>query len=256
MKKFITAICLFAAFQMQAQKVEFKNGIIKVDDADYLKMEVKKTNFGLTKTFEVFSLAGEKLIIAVPATEFESDKTDNTYLFYRLTFLTSNQIGIFKISSLGQEKSFVKLIGNSGIIANDKTVDEKVKQFIATSGASPRIAVNYTLVNRSKNWPISLKKGGEIEQESAIIGNFKPSGSSNSVDFYEFSLPSGVIIAKLSFTGGNNAQNFELFTAKNNLKRMVPLPTSDKILAADFSIDKNQFMLKRVTKWLVDNNYL
>ncbi len=73
---------------------------------------------------------------------------------------------------------------------------------------------------------------------------------------YEFALPSGVVVAKVSFTGGNNAQNMELFTAKDNLKRTVPIPQQDKILAADTSIDKNYFTLKRIVKWLVDNQYL
>jgi hypothetical protein len=122
--------------------------------------------------------------------------------------------------------------------------------------ASPRIAVDYTMVQRSRNWPIELKENKTIEQDSKIIGNFQPMGSSNQLDFYEFHLPSGVIIAKISFTGGNNAQNFELFTAKDNLKRVVSIPTTDKILAATFNIDKNQFTLKRIVKWLVDNQYL
>jgi len=34
------------------------------------------------------------------------------------------------------------------------------------------------------------------------------------------------------------------------------LPTKDKIIIGDASIDQNQFALKRVVKWLVDNRYL
>jgi hypothetical protein len=249
-------VLIVATVNVQAQDVDYKKGMIQVDGKDYAKLEVNKQNFGLTKTFDVFSISGEKLIIAVPATEFESDKNDNSYLFYRLTFLTANQVGIFKVASLGQEKSFAKLIGTSGILINDKADENKVKQFIAAKGASPSIAVNYTLVARNKAWPITIQQDKNIEQNSKIIGNFKPMGTVNGTDYYEFALPSGVVVAKVSFTGGNNAQNMELFTAKDNLKRTVPIPQQDKILAADVSLDKNLFTLRRVVKWLVDNQYL
>lgn len=257
MRKLTTllSICFLASVTL-AQDVEYKKGMILVDGKDYAKVEVTKQNFGLTKLFDVFSISGEKIIIAVPATEFEADKNDNSYLFYRFTFLTANQVGIFKVSSLSQEKSFAKLVGGSGILVNDKVDESKVKQFIATNGASPRIAVDYPLVSRNKAWPVSLKEDKTIEQNSKIIGNFKPTGSGNGLDHYEFTLPSGVIIAKVSFAGGNNAQNMELFTAKDNLKRTVPIPQQEKILIADASIDKNQFTIKRIAKWLVDNQYL
>lgn len=256
MKIFLLGFCLLAAVSSFAQDVDYKKGVIIVDGKDYLKLDVKKTNFGLTKNFEVFNIAGTKVIIATVATEFDQDKNDNSYLFYRLTFLTSNQVGIFKVSSLGQEKSFVKLLGNSGIMVNDNTDDNKVKEFIASKGASPRIAVDYTVVKRSTNWPITLKEDKTIEQDGAIIGSFKPTGNTSGQDYYEFTLPSGVIVAKLSFAGGNNTQNMELFTSKDNLKRVVPLPTKDKIIVGDARIDKNQFALKRIVKWLVDNQYL
>jgi hypothetical protein len=257
MRKYHTLFALVLAVQFSfAQKVDFKNGVITVDGKDWAKMTIQKQNFGLTKSFEIFSMSGEKMIIAVPATEFEQDKSDNSVMFYRLTFLTSDQIGIFKLASLSQEKSFLKLIGTSGIVVDGKTDDQKVKEFIAMKGASPRIAVDYTTVPRDPKWPLRLKADKTIEQQSRIIGSFKNTGFRNEQDYYEFMLPSGVIIAKLNFTGGNNAQNFELFTAKDNLKRIVPIPTKDKIIAADTSIDKNQFSLQRIAKWLVDNQYL
>lgn len=257
MKKIAVLICLtWMSIGALAQEVDYKKGVIYVDDQEYAKVEVKKENFGLTKNFEVYSMSGKKLIIATVATEFEQDKSDNTYLFYKLTFLTSNQVGIFKVPSLSQEKGFAKLIGKSGVIKGDATEDEKVKEFIASKGASPRIAVDYTTVNRNRAWPIDLRPGGNIEQNDKVIGQFKPKGSSGERDFYEFTLPSGVIVAKVNFTGGNFAQNMEVFTSKDNRKQIIPIPTGDKIIAADFSIDKNQFALKRVVKWLVDNQYL
>lgn len=257
MQKTILAILLiFSSGLVMAQEVEYKKGMIKVDGKDYVKLEVTKQNFGLTKLFEAFSLSGEKLIIAAPATEFDADKNDNSNLYYRVTFLTANQVGIFKVASLGQEKSFAKLIGNSGIMVNDKADETKVKEFIAAKGVTPRLLVNYTQVARDKRWPISLKADKTIEQNAKIIGSFKPTGSQNGLDSYEFLLPSGVVIARVSFTGGNNAQNMDVFTAKDNSQRPVPLLQKDKILLADASIDKNQFTLKRVAQWLIDNQYL
>ncbi|MEN9549998.1 MAG: hypothetical protein RIR12_2589 [Bacteroidota bacterium] len=257
MKKNVSSLLvLFICCSAFAQEVDYKKGMIQLDGQDYAKVEVTKQNFGLTKLFDVFSLSGEKIIIAVPATEFEQDKTDNSYLFYRLSFLTANQVGIFKIQSLSQEKSFAKLIGNSGILVKDKVDEYKVKQFIAAKGASPRIAIDYTVVYRNKAWPLSIQADKNIEQNSKIIGSFKPTGTSNGQDYYEFLLPSGVVVAKVSFTGGNNAQNMEVFTTKDNYKRIVSIPLQDKIIMADASIDKNQFAIKRIAKWLVDNLYL
>ena len=257
MKNFYLLLCVtLSVASLNAQKVEYKKGVIKVDGNDYAKLDVKKQNFGLTKNFEVFNLAGEKIIIATVATEFESDKNDNSYLFYRLTFLTSDQVGIFKVKSLGQEKSFANLIGTSGILINDKTDDQKVKEFIASKGASPSIAVDYTIVHRDKLWPVRLQDDLTFEQNGKIIGSFKATGSSNGMDHYEFMLPSGVKIASVSFAGGNNAQNMEIFTNKDNLKRVVPIPQKEKILAASSGIDKNQFTIRRIANWLVDHLYM
>ena len=257
MKKQLLAIivCLVSLF-VSAQEVEYKKGIISVDGKEYARVEVKKENFGLTKSFEVFSPAGKKLIIAAVATEFEQDKNDNSYLFYRLTFLVSNQVGIFKVSSLSQEKSFAKLIGNSGIIQGDSTLDNKVKELIASKGASPRIATDYTMVSRDRAWPLDIKEDRTITQNSKVIGSFKPLGSYNEMDSYEFLLPSTVIIAKVTFTGGNNAQNVEIYTIKDSQKRVVSVATGDKIIAASAGVDKNWITLKKIVKWLVDNQYL
>jgi hypothetical protein len=73
-------------------KVEYKNNIIAVDGNKIGKVEVQKQNFGLTKNFNLYSMGGEKLVIAVLSTEFEGDKNDNTTMFYRFTFLPTNQV--------------------------------------------------------------------------------------------------------------------------------------------------------------------
>ncbi|MBK8953422.1 MAG: hypothetical protein IPM85_15335 [Chitinophagaceae bacterium] len=175
---------------------------------------------------------------------------------YAKVEVTKQNFGLTKLFDVFSLSGESKLVGGSGILVNDKVDENKVKQFIAAKGASPSIAVDYTLVARNKAWPISLQVDKTIEQNSKIIGSFKPAGSGNGLDHYEFTLPSGVMIAKVSFTGGNNAQNMELFTAKDNLKRTVPIPQQEKIIIADASIDKNQFTIKRIAKWLVDNQYL
>ena len=255
-KTLVLYILLLISIKTNAQDVDYKKGVITVDGVAYAKIEVKKQNFGLTKSFEVFNMAGKKIIIAVVATEFEQEKSDNSYLPYRFTFLTANQVGIFKVSSLGQEKSFAKLIGNSGILVNDSTDENRVKEFIASKSITPTIAIDYTIVNRSTRWPIELHADKTITQDGKIIGSFKPKGESNGADYYDFMFPSGIIIAKISFTGGNNVQNFEAFTLKDNQRRVVPIPTNETIKWGDASIDKNQFGLKRIVKWLVDNGYL
>jgi hypothetical protein len=256
MQKLTVLFVLLLSLSMHAQKVEYKGGMIKVDGKDWAKMTVEKKNFGLTKSFEVFSLSGQKIVIAAPATEFEQDKSDNSILFYRVTFLTADQVGIFKVQALGQEKSFANLLGESGILVNDSADRQKVKEFIAAKSASPTIKVDYTTVARNKAWPVRLQENKNIEQDSKIIGSFIPKGALNGLDYYEFQLPSGVIIAKVGFTGGNNAQNFECFTAKDNLKRVIPIPQKEKIIAASSGIDKNQFTVERIAKWLVENQYL
>ncbi|MES2429676.1 MAG: hypothetical protein V4556_01990 [Bacteroidota bacterium] len=141
MKKILSLVLLLATFSaINAQEVDYKKGLIKVDGADYAKMEVKKENFGLTKNFQVFSLTGEKIMIGAVATEFDKDYNDNTFLYYRVTFLTVAQEGIFKIPSLDKEKAFAKLIGQSGILVNGAVDEKKVLEFIALRGSTPRIA--------------------------------------------------------------------------------------------------------------------
>src|SRR5690606_27807271 len=127
----------------------------------------------------------------------------------------------------------------------------KVTQLIALKGVTPRTVVNYTLVVRNKNWPIELKNTKKIMQASEEIGFFNPTGSMAGQDTYEFFIPSGIMVAKVSFSGGNNAQNFELFTAKDNVRKVVSIPQKEKVEFLKSDVDPNLLTLKRVTKWLV-----
>jgi hypothetical protein len=250
---------LLGAFSLFAQKSEYVDGVLKIDGQDVAKIvKIKDSeNMGLTSTFEVSSMSGEKLIIAAYAGEFEQDPNNNMDHFYRITFLTANQIGIFTVSKLGTEKSLAKLLGKSGIFADGKLDDNKVQEFIAKKGKAPKVAMNYTLVNRNKSWPIQLKEDKNIDQDSKIIGSFNDiTVKSTGNDTYEFKLPSGVVIAKASFTGGNNAKNCEMHTMKDNSKRVVPIASADNVKFSASSIDRNQLVLERIIKWLVANQYL
>jgi hypothetical protein len=143
---------------------------------------------------------------------------DNSFYYYRFTFLTANQVAIFPISRLGSEKSFAKLIGAANIITDDDLNTAKVTEFIAYKSMNPTVAADYIVVQRSHIYPIVLKEDQIIEQERKLIGWFKDLGSVTDVDSYQFSLPNGLTVVKASFTGGNNAQNFEVYTVKDNQK--------------------------------------
>ncbi|MCJ8153561.1 hypothetical protein MKJ01_07260 [Chryseobacterium sp. SSA4.19] len=247
---FILGLTIF----LSAQKVDYKSNIISVDGNKIGKVEVQKQNFGLTKNFNLYSMNGEKLVIAVLSTEFEGDKNDNTTMYYRFTFLPTNQVGIFKLSTLGMEKGFVNLIGKGGVVDGNTLNEAKVTELIASKGVSPRAAVNYTLVSRNKNWPIELKQDKSIEQGEKI-GFFMSTGNRGGQDSYEFFVPSGVLVAKVSFAGGNNAQNFELFSAKDNVRKVVAIPQKDK-MGSISTVDPNSLTLKRIAVWLVENGYL
>ncbi len=260
MKTITAVLCaLLLSFTVVGQKVEYDDGLIKVDGKDLAKVvKIKdKESMGLTSTFEVMSMGGVKLIIATVANDVDADPNNTADYFYRVTFLTADQIGIFNVSKMGAEKSFAKLIGKAGIIVDDKLDANLVKEFIAKKGKTPKVSIDYTLVNRQKNWPINLKTDKTIEQNSKIIGSFADKTvQGKGMDSYEFYLPSGVLIAKVSFTGGNNAQNCEMLTLKDNSKRFVPIPSKDKIEWSSSSIDRNQWALERIVKWLMENQYI
>jgi len=253
---FILLLLTFSVQSISAQKVKYKKNIINVDGRDIGKVEVQKENFGLTKNFNLYSMEGEKLIVAVLSTEYESDRFDNTTMYYRFTFLPTDQVGVFKLGTLSQEKGFAKLIGGSGIVEGNSLNAQKVNEFIATKGVTPRTTVNYMLVERNRRWPIELKEGGTIMQDRKEIGFFTSLGQIQDQAGYEFFIPSGIMVAKIFFTGGNNAQNFDLFTAKDNIRRVISIPQKEEVKVSLSAIDPNALTLKRITEWLVANGYL
>jgi hypothetical protein len=253
-----TLIALLITSIVSAQKISYKSGVINVDGNDIAKVvKIKdKENLGFTSTFELYAMSGEKLIIAVIATDFVPDRNDNSGLYYRLTFLTTNQVGIFSLSKLWTEKSFVNLIGKSGIIKDDHLDAKMVNEMLALKSKNPEVSVEYHLVKRDRRFPISLKDGGLIDQGRVIIGNFKKVASQGNLDTYEFSLPEGLVVAKVSFVGGN-AKQFLITTYKDKSTANYTIDIDKQYGAMIISsIDNHEESLIRVTKWLVKREYL
>jgi hypothetical protein len=259
----ILLMTVITVSQAIAQKIDYKNNIISVDGKETVKVtKIKdKESFGLTSTFEVSSMTDKKLIIATVATEFHEDRSNSSMYYYKLTFLTTDQVGIFEISKFGPEKSFVKLIGGSGIFANDDVDPAKVKEFMALKGKIPSAQRStqsqYTLVVRQRGWPIKLQDDKTITQNSKVIGSFKEIPPlMTGYDSYEISLPTEVVVAVVSFKGGNNAQDFDLTTQMDGIRRIQNIPTRDRVALASAGADKNEIALKRLVEWLVNKNYL
>ena len=257
MKQIFTMTALFCiSISVFAQKVDYKNNIINVDGKAVAKVNVQKENLGLTKNFTLNSMTGDKLVIAVLSTEFESDPNDNMSMYYRFSFLPTDQVGIFRLPSLSMEKGFANLIGKGQIVEGGTLNADKVKELIATKGVTPRTAVNYTLVSRNKRGPVELKEDKAIYQGGEKIGFFTPTGRMKEADMYEFFIPGGIMVAKVSFVGENNAQNFEVFTARDKIRNVISIPQKEKVAHHTSVVDPNALTLKRITAWLVENNYL
>lgn len=260
MKKVISclAIILFT-LSVHAQKAEYKDGIIKLDGKDIAKVKKEKNEetLGLVNNFEIRNMKDELLIIAAYSTDFPEDPDNNMDNYYKLSFVGLDKTGYFRVSKLGTEKSLAKLIGNNGIIKDDKLDNDAVFKFIAKLGKTPPAPpADYTIVTRDMGWPVSLEQGGNIQQNGKVIGTFKDvTKTGSNVDYYEFSLPSGLIVARVNFANGNNAQECEALTMKDNRKRLVPIP-GDKVIISASSIDRNDIVLKRIVKWMVNNGYL
>lgn len=260
MKKSLTIISLiFLTSALYAQKTDYKDGIIHTEDGKELAKVVRikdKENLGLTSTYELYSMSGEKLIIATVATDFAAERDDNSGYFYRFSFLTADEVGIFSLAKLGTEKAFAKLIGSGNFIIDGKVDTKKLDEFIATKSKNPKTVVEYNLVERNRMFFVNLKNGDIFQGKDIVVGRYKDITNSSNFDTYQFSLPDGLIVAEASFSGGNNAKNCRITTKKDNMTRMVSIATEGKVKMLMNSDDRNFITIEKIAKWLVKNLYL
>jgi len=262
----IKKLSLFAAVSMIAytafaQKVDYSSGIIKVDGKDVAKViRIKdKGSFGLTSSYELDNMAGTKLIIATMATDFVPSRNDAEGFYYRFTFLTSGQVAIFGLSKLGPEKSFAKLMGESGIVVNDQLDAAKVNELIALRSKNPKVQIEYNLVHRSPLVNVTVKDHNIFQDVQ--IGTFKditrPGGD---FDAYEFALPSGLIVARVTFKAGTKyVENCVISTNKDAATYNVDLRAGGsygQAIAASEGVDRHEETIKKIARWLVQHNYM
>jgi hypothetical protein len=246
------------SFYSYGQKIDYKSKTLSIDGIAVATIDkIKdKGSFGLTNTYELMSIGGKKLIIATIDRDFVPPANDNSGLYYRFSFLTTDQTGIFSLSSLGAEKSFARLIGESGIVNGEDLDPAKVNELIALKGRTPKVRTNYDLVNRNRMMNVRIKEN-QVYQGLDLIGTFKDVSRSTAYDSYEFSLPSGLIVAKVGFTGGNSAKNCVITTAKDERTQQVKLSGAwGEIMARSETVDRNQNVIKEIIQWLVSNLYL
>lgn len=261
MKKTILAfaLSLICSFIM-AQKSEYKDGIISEDGKAIAKVLKTKNeaSLGLTSDYEIQNMEGKTMIIAVLADDYPEDPNDNMSYVFKFSFVSLDKIGFFKVGKLNTEKSIGKLIAGAGIIKDGAIDKDAAFNFIAKKGKTPPVKTNdYLLVNRDRSWPITLKEGKIIEQQSKQIGTWNdvtPTGSN--VDYYEIALPGGLKVAEVNFTGGNNAKSASILTLKDGKKHTPDIAIDDNIKVLLSAIDRNQKALERIVKWMVQNQYL
>jgi hypothetical protein len=245
-----------------AQKVDYKSGTINIDGKEVAKViRIKdKGNFGLTASYELDNMAGNKLVIATMATDFVPSRNDGDGYYYRFTFLSTGQVAIFGLSKFGPEKAFAKLLGEGGVVVNDQLDVAKVNELIALKSKNPKAQIEYKLVNRNYSMPVMIKEN-QIMQGLDQIGIFKdvtPNGADQ--DAYEFSLPSGLIVARTTFKAGKGGvKNCIITTNKDGVTRMVDISeggTYGESIVRSEGVDRHQETIKKIAKWLVKNEYL
>lgn len=258
-KAVITSVVLLLLVgPLAAQSVSYKSGMLSVDGKEIAKIVKLKAGFAQPANYELYAMSGEKLIIAVLASDLPPDPQNNTDFYYRFSFLTTSQVGLFTLSILSAEKSFAKLIGQSGIIVDDKLNEAKINEFIALKSKNPIVRTEYNIVKRNMMFPVMIKDDNMIYQGMEPIGKFKNISSGPEGDTYEFSLPDGLIVAKVSFTGGNSASKFIINTKKDN--QIMPYTIAPdgfgKTIISSASVDKNEHTILRIAKWLVNGKYM
>jgi hypothetical protein len=261
-KIILSTILITGAYVALAQKVDYRSGTINIDGKDVAKViRIKdKGNFGLTASYELDNMAGTKLVIATIATDFVPSRNDGDGYYYRFTFLSTGQVAIFGLSKFGPEKAFAKLLGEGGVVVNDQLDVAKVSELIALKSKNPKAQIAYNLVKRNYMMPVMIKEN-QIMQGLDQIGVFKDvtlNGADQ--DAYEFSLPSGLIVARTTFKAGKGGvKNCIITTNKDGVTRMVDISdggTYGESIVRSEGVDRHQETIKKIAKWLVKNEYL
>lgn len=261
-KIFLSAILIAGNYAAWAQKVDYKSGTINIDGKEVAKViRLKdKANFGLTASYELDNMAGTKLVIATMATDFVPSRNDGDGYYYRFTFLSTGQVAIFGLSKFGPEKAFAKLLGEGGVVLNDQLDVAKVNELIALKSKNPKAQIEYNLVKRNYMMNVMIKEN-QIMQGLDQIGVFKDVTPNNAdQDAYEFSLPSGLIVARTTFKAGKGGvKNCIITTSKDGVTRTVDISeggTYGESIVRSEGVDRHQETIKKIAKWLVKNEYL
>lgn len=258
MKKITILFALvFFSLSVFAQKVKLKKEILSIDGVEVAKIkgEKNKEYMGLVKDFTVSNMDGDELLTAVYSEIFPADPNDNTKMVYEFNFIALNKTAYFNVSTLGSAKSIGNLIGKNGLLKDGQLDESAVNSLIDKKGKTPPVVVTYEMADRPRNFPVELREAGELSQASTVFCTFKDMGTVKGMDVYDFFAPDGTHALRVSFADGNNASRYVVETFKDDKTHRVGIPVKEKVkfIAA---IDRNYIAIKRIGKWLVENDYL
>lgn len=255
-KPFVLTILLALTLSAVGQKIKLKNGTLFADNQAIAKIEgAKNPDLVLVKDFTVSNLKGETLFTANWSDAIPEDPNDNVAYYYEFNFAASKVIAYLPIAKLGPDKNLGKLIVKNKLIKGEAIDEAALKVLIKKKGKTPPPSFDYPMVERNRTWPVELRELGKIEQNSKVVSLYTDQGTQNGMDVYTFRVPSGEVAAVIKFSGGNNANSFELKTLRDGRETRINLPREGKISAV-VAIERNYYTIKLIAKWLVDNNYI
>ncbi len=258
MKRVSTILFLaLMTFSLTAQKVKVKKDIVYVDGVEIAKIkgERSKAALGLVKDFTVSNMDGKELFTAVYTDKIPEDPNNNTIFYFEFDFMTVDKTAYFGVSKLGTMKSIGNIVGKHNLIKDGEINEKALATLIKKKGKTPPVVAEYDMADRPRNFPVELREKGELSQASTVFATYQDKGTVQGKDIYEFYAPNGVLAVRVSFSGGNNATSFLVETFKDNREHNVGIPQKEKIDVV-IAIDRNYYTLKRLGKWIVDNNYL
>lgn len=248
-------LLLAAATGLQAQKVEYKEGLVSVDKQPVARISGVKNQamMGLVKDYTATSLDGDTLFTAVYSDRIPESPDDNTIYYFEFRFRGLETPAYLPVSKLGGDKTIANHIGNFGLVKEQALDLNAVRALIQKKGKTPPYRLNYTMVARNRQFPVEIREAGKLSQASVQIGAFKDQGTQSGMDVYAFLLPDGTLIATASFAGGNRAASIRVQTLRDNLIHDI---SGGEPVTQVAAIDRNYFTVKRIAQWLVERNYL